>query len=80
MEQAIRINVAKRQPKPGWNGKPTYRHHCAVSVDHLSNLDDVHALIQQLRAAFPEGDYHITATRWVHRGEGLNIEGCDRDR
>ncbi|UCR91207.1 hypothetical protein [Ralstonia phage RpT1] len=77
MEQAIRINVAKVDKSNPHTFGPRYRHHCAVSVDYLSNLDDVQALIAQLRIAFPVGDYHITATLWRHKGETLRIEGCD---
>ncbi|UCR90905.1 hypothetical protein [Ralstonia phage RpY2] len=79
-EQAIRINVAKKQPKPGWDGKPTFRHHCAVNLDWLSDLDTVHEVVQQLRLAFPVGEYHISVTRWGLKGERIKVEGCDDDR
>lgn len=73
MEQSVRINVAKKEAKPGWDGKPTYRHHCAVHMDHLARVEDVAAMIGQLRLAFPEGEYQITATRWRLTGEILPV-------
>ena len=82
MEQAIVINIAKQRKEPSWDGKPQYRHHCRVLLDHLSDLSHVEEVVKELRVAYPAGLYQINVTRWVHRGERLSqqIEGCDVDR
>lgn len=52
----------------GWNGKTTYRHHFAV--DTTSEAKAI-TLTDEFRRFYP--DAKITVTRWVIRGQEVEL-------
>jgi hypothetical protein len=57
------INVAKRNAKPGFDGKPTYSHFFATAERSITNEEKLREVYSMLRLTCPEPAFQITITR-----------------
>ena len=68
------INVAVKDAKPGWNGKPTYSHFFATTPRSITDENKLRQVIVILKEKFPEPEFQITAWNSRDYREKVDID------
>jgi hypothetical protein len=68
------INVAKKDDKPGWDGKPHYSHFFATSERSIFGLAELRRVLGVFLEKFPEPEYNLTVTLWEDIGRQQNLD------
>ena len=68
------INVAKKNEKLGWDGKPAYSHFFATSDHSCVSKEQATEVYYVLKARFSEPDYKISVSLRQHTGHDQTAE------
>lgn len=66
------VNVAMKEPKLGWDGKPSYRHLFATHERSLTNEADAKFLFETFKQKFPAPEFNVTVSAKFEYGQGVD--------